>query len=126
MPVDHLASGQQAAIGQKHSFNIGLCFTRLGKGDLACRDIAPPQNLSVENSDASLNATIAITFNLACGSYVSNRSKDKEMMQARDAAELFGQEVNSSSGSVKWTWVIQPFAIVWTRQTELESLIHPA
>lgn len=41
---------------------------------------------------------IAITLYLAYGFYVSNTSQDKERMQARDAAELCRQEVNSYSG----------------------------
>ncbi|QHF39253.1 hypothetical protein PspS34_13680 [Pseudomonas sp. S34] len=45
-----------------------------------------------------IGAIIAITLYLAFGSSVSNRSQDKEMIQARDAVELCRQEVNSYSG----------------------------
>jgi hypothetical protein len=45
-----------------------------------------------------IGAIIVITLYLAFGSSVSNRSQDKEMIQARDAVELCRQEVNSYSG----------------------------
>jgi hypothetical protein len=45
-----------AEIGQKHSFNIGFCFARQIGSDSGWRYIASPEDLLVENSDASLNA----------------------------------------------------------------------
>jgi hypothetical protein len=45
---------QQGEIDQKHSFNIGLCFAGPTESDSGWRDIANPEDLLVENSDASL------------------------------------------------------------------------
>lgn len=43
-------------------------------------------------------SVIAITLYWAFGFFISNRSQEKEIMQAREATELCRQEVNSYSG----------------------------
>ena len=58
----------------------------------------PPEKKIGRVGKIIVGITVAITLYLAVGFYVSNTSRDKQSMQARDAAEQCREEIDSYSG----------------------------